>query len=888
MADIAEDNSPSAPRTIYLKDYKPPAFLVEDIRLRFELDPVATRVSSRLTVVRNANSADAAGPLELFGHGLELESLHIDGQEIEAERYSSEGDRLLVSDVPERAVIEIGTVIHPDANTALEGLYSSGNMLCTQCEAEGFRRITYFPDRPDVMARYTTTLVADKAKYPVLLSNGNAMERGDMADGRHWVTWQDPFPKPSYLFALVAGDLWCQQDSFRTRSGRDVALQIYVEPENRHKCDHALVSLKQAMKWDEDTFGREYDLDIFMIVAVNDFNMGAMENKGLNIFNASCVLASPDTATDGDYYNIQSIIGHEYFHNWSGNRVTCRDWFQLSLKEGFTVFRDQEFSADLNSRPVKRIADVNVLRSHQFAQDASPMAHPVRPDAYIEISNFYTVTVYNKGAEVVRMLRNLLGWEGFRRGCDLYFDRYDGHAVTTDDFVAAMEDSSGRDLIQFRRWYSQAGTPTIQVSRHYDAGTRRYRLTLEQHCPPTPGQPEKLPFHIPVDVALLDRNGTALPLQLDGETAPGDSHRVLELHEASHTFTFVGLGDEPTPSLVRGFSAPVRLDIDRSTEELAFLFAHDPDPFNRWDAGQTLAMQVLLGLTQDVQQQRDLVLREDFVRAFGSTLQDPQLDPALVAQALTLPSESYLADQCESVDVEAIHTAREFVRKELGERLYAGLLDRYHALNERQRYRFDAQAMARRSLKHLSLAYLLETGREEARQLCFIQLDQANNMTDSLAALSSLAQYDWPEREPQLDKFYRRWQHDAQVVDKWFSIQSSSRLPDTLQRVRQLLHHPAFRLTNPNKVRAVIGRFCLGNQVRFHEASGAGYRFLTDQVIALDKINPQMAARLVSALSRWNRYDAQRQALMKAALKRILATPDTSKDVYEIVSKSLP
>ncbi|MEA2080033.1 MAG: aminopeptidase N, partial [Pseudomonadota bacterium] len=623
-------------------------------------------------------------------------------------------------------------LIHPDKNTALEGLYVSGDMFCTQCEAEGFRRITFFPDRPDVMARYTTTLVADKSRYPVLLSNGNPVEQGEMDDGRHWVSWQDPFPKPSYLFALVAGDLFCQQDSFQTGSGRNVTLKIFVEHENRHKCDHALESLKQAMKWDEESYGREYDLDIFMIVAVNDFNMGAMENKGLNIFNASCVLASPETATDADYYNIQSIIGHEYFHNWSGNRVTCRDWFQLSLKEGFTVFRDQEFSADLNSRPVKRIADVNLLRSHQFAQDASPMAHPVRPDSYIEISNFYTVTVYNKGAEVVRMIRKLVGADGFRNGCDLYFERHDGQAVTTDDFIAAMEDANDIDLTQFKRWYSQAGTPVVSAAGHYDAQTEFYQLTLSQQCPATPGQEQKEAFHIPVEVALLDTSGRALTLQLEGENTPGGNHRMLELREKSQQFNFTGVKASPLPSLLRGFSAPVKLDMARSDEELAFLFANDPDSFNRWDAGQTLASQTLLKLVGRVQQGGDLSLEDSFTHAFQATLEHSGLDPALITQALTLPSESYLADQLVSVDVDAIHTAREFVRKQLAERLFDSFLDIYHRHDCDEAYRFDAASMAKRSLKNQCLAYLLETIRGEARNVCFTQLEKSHNMTDTL------------------------------------------------------------------------------------------------------------------------------------------------------------
>ncbi len=887
MADFAKDNAASTPRTIYLKDYQPPAYLVDEVSLRFELEPATTRVNSRLVVRRNPGAETSDGALQLHGQNLELAALQVNGAALDEADYQLDDEQLLLDGLDDGAVIEIETLIHPDTNTALEGLYISSDMFCTQCEAEGFRRITYFPDRPDVMTRFTTTLVADKARYPVLLSNGNPVDQGEMEDGRHWVTWQDPFPKPSYLFALVAGNLYCQEDSFRTRSGRDVTLKIFVEPENRNKCDHALASLKQAMKWDEDTYGREYDLDIFMIVAVNDFNMGAMENKGLNIFNASCVLASPETATDADYYNIQSIIGHEYFHNWSGNRVTCRDWFQLSLKEGFTVFRDQEFSSDLNSRPVKRISDVNVLRSFQFAQDASPMAHAVRPDAYMEISNFYTVTVYNKGAEVVRMICNLVGREGFRKGCDLYFDRHDGQAVTTDDFVAAMEAANGIDLTQFRRWYSQAGTPVISASGQYDAQTRTYRLTLTQQCPPTPGQEHKEAFHIPVELALLDSSGQPLALQLEGESSPAGNHRMLELKQTSQQFEFTSIREQPVLSLLSGFSAPVKLQMERSDEELAFLFAHDPDSFNRWNAGQTLASQTLLQLIEQVQQNATLSLRDNFVQAFRKTLQHADLDHALITQALSLPSESYLADQCASVDVDAIHTAREFMRKQLAEQLYDSFLDVYRNPGPDKPYRFDAASMGRRSLRNLCLSYLLESGSDEARELCLSQLQHTHNMTDTLAALSSLSQHNWPERVEQLNRFYDRWKPDPQVIDKWFSIQAGSRLPDTLQQVESLLTHPAFRITNPNKVRALVGKFCMGNQVRFHSSDGEGYRFLTDRVLELDSINPQMAARLVSALSRWKRFDSERQGLMQNELQRILAVTGLSRDVFEIVSKSL-
>jgi aminopeptidase N len=886
MADLAKDNAPSAPRTIYLKDYQPPPYLVEEIALRFELDPESTHVSSRLIVKRNPGHP-TTGPFELYGQDLELCAVRVNDNALDQDGYLIDEDMIALPNLGDESIVEVETIIHPEKNTALEGLYVSSGMFCTQCEAEGFRRITYFPDRPDVMTRYTTTIVAEKSHYPILLSNGNPVGQGDLDDGRHWITWEDPFPKPSYLFALVAGNLFCQEDHFRTRSGRDVSLKIFVEPENRDKCDHALHSLKQAMKWDEDTYGREYDLDTFMVVAVNDFNMGAMENKGLNIFNASCVLASPETATDADYYNIQSIIGHEYFHNWSGNRVTCRDWFQLSLKEGFTVFRDQEFSADLNSRPVKRISDVNILRSHQFAQDAGPMAHPVRPDSYIEISNFYTVTVYNKGAEVVRMIRNLVGTEGFRKGCDLYFERHDGQAVTTDDFIAAMEDANGVELSQFKRWYSQAGTPVINAAEHYDAQSQRYELTLSQTCPPTPGQDRKEPYQVPIDIALLDSSGQAIPVKLLGEQEARGNHRMLELRGQSQQFTFTEVAEKPVLSLLRGFSAPVKVHMERAAGELAFLFANDPDPFNRWDAGQTLAIQTLLQLIQQVQRDASLHLDNSFSEAFRATLEHPDLDPALITQALTLPSESYLADQCDCVDVDAIHTAREFVRRQLAERLYDAFFRRYRQHESDETYCFDAASMAKRSLKNLSLAYLLETESDEARALCLSQLEKSHNMTDTLAALSSLAQYDWAERAEQLNRFYESWQSDPQVVDKWFSIQAGSRLPDTLQHVKELLKHPAFRLTNPNKVRALVGRFCMGNQIRFHVANGEGYRFLADRVLELDTINPQMAARLVSALSRWKRYDKARQELMRSELKRILSAQKISKDVFEIVSKSL-
>jgi aminopeptidase N len=641
------------------------------------------------------------------------------------------------------------------------------------------------------------------------------------------------------------------------------------------------------MAWDERTYGREYDLDIYMIVAVDDFNMGAMENKGLNVFNSSCVLASPETATDHDYYSIQAIIGHEYFHNWSGNRVTCRDWFQLSLKEGFTVFRDQEFSSDLNSRAVKRITDVNLLRSHQFAQDVGPMAHPVRPASYIEINNFYTVTVYNKGAEVVRMIANLLGSEGFRRGTDLYFERHDGQAVTTDDFVGAMEDANGVDLEQFKRWYSQAGTPELRVERRYDPERKCYELTLHQSCPPTPGQPHKEPFHIPVRMALLDPDGQAVPLQLEGETNTGAAERVLELRRPTESFRFTGVPREPVPSLLRGFSAPVRLELDQDSAELLFLLRHDTDSFNRWDAGQRLSLKTLLEAVDALAGGRSPQLDDGLLEAFRQMLRDPGMDPALLAQTLILPSESYLADQCDAVNPTIIFEARQLLRRRLAVALETELTETYCRLRQDGPYAFSAHAMAERALRNLCLGYLMELEKPGPLERCLEQYQGAANMTDQIAALGALAQYDLPERAEALEDFYHRWRSDAQVIDKWFGIQAASRLEDTLDRVRALMVHPDFKLTNPNRVRALIGRFCQGNPVRFHAADGGGYVFLADQVLALDALNPQMAARMVNALIRWRRFEPGRRELMRQQLERIRSAPRLSSALYEIVGKSL-
>jgi aminopeptidase N len=888
MADLSRQQEAAGPGIIFLKDYTPPAYLVDKVDLHFDLDASSTRVRATLDMRHNPEYPEKQPRLELDGEHLELLSLLLEGTPLEETQYEFEQGRLIIPKVPEQFQLIIETRINPAANTALEGLYYSGKMLCTQCEAQGFRRITYFPDRPDVMSRYSVTLVANKDEYPVLLSNGNLVEEGESDDGRHWARWEDPSLKPSYLFALVAGQLVCKQDSYTTLSGSEVDLRLYVEQENRDKCDHAMTSLKQAMQWDEQTYGREYDLNIYMIVAVNDFNMGAMENKGLNIFNSSCVLASPETATDHDFYNIQSIVGHEYFHNWSGNRATCRDWFQLSLKEGFTVFRDQEFSADLNSRAVKRIDDVNVLRIHQFSQDAGPMAHPVRPDRYMEISNFYTVTVYNKSAEVVRMIRNLVGSDGFRRGTDLYFSRHDGQAVTIEDFVKAMEDTNDLDLDQFMRWYNQAGTPQLDVEEDYDQKSQTYTLHIRQHCPPTPGQVDKQPFHIPLAMGLLDQQGTDLPLQLEDEEDPFPATtRVLSVTQSKETFTFINVPEKPIVSLGRGFSAPVQINTPHSESELAFLFAHDNDEFNRWDAGQQLAMAIMLRLIEQYQQQQPLLLDESFINAFRKTLLNSELDKALIAQALSLPSQSYIADQCKVVDVEAIYEVHHFVRQTLAFELKDEWQRIYEANEAEGAYVFNAGEMARRSLRNLCLGYLLETEEQRMFELAEKQYYLADNMTDTLAALSLLSNYAIPERSKTLEHFYQEWQHDQQVVEKWLAIQAGSRLPNTLQHINQLMQHEAFSIRNPNKVRALIGRFCAGNPINFHAADGSGYQFLGDRVLELDSLNPQIAARLVQNLSRWRRYDEKRQAMMKQQLQRILEKQGLSKDVYEIASRSL-
>ena len=866
------DRSAASPRTIYLKDYKPSDYHIKTVDLRFILNEDITRVISKLQLQRNS---DHSNPLILDGEALKLFSVRLDGKDLATDQYKIDDRTLTIDNLPDQFLLEIETGIDPAANTSLEGLYLSSGNYCTQCEAEGFRKMTYYLDRPDIMAEFTTTIEADKTKYPILLSNGNLVAKDDLDNNRHFVTWHDPHKKPCYLFALVAGDLALTADHYTTKSGRHIALEIYTEHHNADKTDHAMQSLKRAMKWDEDTFGLEYDLDIYMIVAVDDFNMGAMENKGLNIFNSKYVLATPETATDTDYIGIEAVIGHEYFHNWTGNRVTCRDWFQLSLKEGLTVFRDQCFTADLNSPAVKRIDDVRILRTHQFAEDAGPMAHPIRPQSYMEINNFYTMTVYNKGAEVVRMYQTLLGKDGFRKGMDLYFQRHDGQAVTTDDFRHAMADANNTDLSQFQNWYDQAGTPELFVTEHWDEVTGKYTLTFRQQCPPTPEQEKKKSFVIPVRTDLLDPEGQSMIKET-----------VLIMEEEEQRFEFNGLSRRPIPSLLRGFSAPVKLHFDYSNDQLAFLMADDTDQFNQWEAGQRLAMRVLLDLVERIKAGNVLILEQNFVEAFQKTLLSDN-DPALIAEALTLPSESDIAQQMEVVDPEAIYQARRFMRKTLAKDLQDDLQNVYEKNRQQGKYEIAPANMAKRRLQNCTLAYLTCLDSNGTKQLAMKQFTESKNMTDRLGALHSLVGEDSEEREQALAKFYDRFKDDQLVINSWFSIQASTSLPNTLDTVKMLLDHPKFSIKNPNKVRSLIGAFAQMNQRCFHWDDGSGYRFVADQIIKLDPVNPQVASRLVRVFTRWKRFDENRQVLMKDELERIKDQSGLSKDVFEIVEKSL-
>ncbi|MBF0236112.1 MAG: aminopeptidase N [SAR324 cluster bacterium] len=877
----------ASPKTFLLKDYAPPAWLVDTIDLVFDLREDATLVTSTMKMNRNPEARSSSRSLVLDGRQMELVSLRLNEQELPPEAYVVDEETLTIATVPDSFVLIIQSRIHPEINHSLEGLYQSNSMFCTQCEAEGFRRITWFPDRPDVMALFSTTIEADAQKYPVLLSNGNCVNRENLPDNRHRVTWNDPFRKPCYLFALVAGDLGCVKDRFVTRSGREVALEIYVEHENLDQCDHAMRSLKQAMKWDEDTFGLEYDLDSYMIVAVSHFNMGAMENKGLNVFNCKYVLAKPETATDEDYIAIQSVIGHEYFHNWTGNRVTCRDWFQLSLKEGLTVFRDQEFTLAMTGSAVKRIQDVNLLRNHQFREDSGPMAHPVRPESYMEINNFYTVTVYNKGAEVIRMMSNMLGRDGFRKGMDLYFQRHDGQAVTTDDFVKAMEDANQIRLDQFRLWYSLAGTPRITAKGQYNAKQQTYVLNVTQYCPPTPGQSNKPPMHIPMTTALLDSTGKEIPLILENESAgDGATARTLHLTQAKETFCFRQVPSQPVPSLFRGFSAPVRLLDDYSDQDLEFLIQHEQDGFNRWEACQQWMIRFILKLVDKVQHGIALNLDLSFAENIRKLL-NSATERSLLSQMLTLPSETYLGDQMLVPDIPAVHQVRLFLGKTVAEALEQDWLRAYESHADTGAYSLDQQAMSRREFRNLCLSWLGRIETQKIRDLALTQYRNSRGMTDRLAALKTLNHIDCVERDTALKHFYETYRHDSLVIDKWLAVQAMSDLSSTPMDVRKLLEHPAFEWTNPNKVRALIGTFCNLNPFHFHVETGKSYEFLGDAILKIEEFNPQIASRMVTPLTQWRRHEPVRQQLMKEQLERILKKQPLSPDVYETVSKSL-
>ncbi|MFV0478586.1 MAG: aminopeptidase N [Parahaliea sp.] len=883
----------ATPSTIYLKDYQVPPFLIEHTVLFFDLHEDYATVEAILSFRRNPASDEKGAALVLHGQALELEQINLDGRDLDSQDYRVDEDSLTVHGVTDSFSLQTRTRIYPHRNTSLEGLFKSRNMFCTQCEAEGFRKITYYLDRPDVMACFDVTIEADSSRYPVLLSNGNSLAVTDLGNGRQRQRWQDPFPKPAYLFALVAGDLQSIEDSFETCSGREVALRIFVEEKDLGKCGHAMLSLKKAMRWDEEVYGREYDLDIFNIVAVDDFNMGAMENKSLNIFNTSCVLCSPEITTDKGFQTVEAIVAHEYFHNWSGNRVTCRDWFQLSLKEGFTVFRDAEFSADMGSRTVKRVEDATVMRTLQFAEDAGPMAHPIRPDSFIEISNFYTLTIYEKGAEVVRMIHTLLGSEQFRRGSDLYFERHDGQAVTCEDFVCAMEDASGVDLGQFRRWYSQAGTPLLSVSDDYDVDSQCYRLHVRQSTPATPGQVDKQPLLIPLAMGLLGEAGN-LPLQLAGEAADTETadntHRVLLVSEAEQTFVFEQVSERPVPALLRGFSAPVRLDYHYSRTALCTLMSRDDDGFVRWDAAQQLALSVLDEVQQQAHSGAEIRVDPLFLDACSALLNDASLDPAMVADMLRLPAETYLAELAASqggADVDAIHHARESVLAALASDIEVQWLEAYRRSVVDEPYAPQARQIAARSLKNITLEYLA-LARPEHIGLARAQYATANNMTDRLAALRIISQRaDEELRDDSLAAFYSDWQHEPLVVNQWLSLQACMPFADTLLRVRELMQHVAFDLGNPNKVRALIGTFANGNPVQFHRLDGQGYRLLADVVAELDGRNPQLASRLLTPLTRWRNYAGPRSQLMQQQLVRLLELPKLSRDSYEILSKSL-
>jgi aminopeptidase N len=868
----------------YLKDYREFEYQISQLELVIELHEKYALVSAKMDVQLKPMFVGQQPALVLNGQELELVKIELNQTPLEKSGYNLNKENLTILSPPESFGLTIETKIYPAQNRSLSGLYKSNNLFCTQCEAEGFRRITFFPDRPDVMTIFSTKIVADKTKYPVLLSNGNPVGRGDLSDNRHWVQWDDPFKKPAYLFAMVAGSLKVLEDSFTTRSGRTIQLQIFVEPENIDKCGHAMSSLKKAMSWDEKQYGREYDLDIYMIVAVNDFNAGAMENKGLNIFNAVYILALPKTATDNMYENIEGVIAHEYFHNWTGNRITCRDWFQLSLKEGLTVFRDQQFTSDMTSETVKRIKDVSQLRTFQFAEDAGGMAHPVRPDSYIKIDNFYTATVYEKGAEVIRMMYTILGENSYKKAMDLYFERHDGQAVTTEDFVQVMEDSSGIDLEQFRRWYFQSGTPEITATTKYNKSKQTYTLSLQQKTPPTPGQKHKKPFHIPLGIGLLDQAGIPLTLKIGGEEQ--GTGTVLSLLKEKEDFVFEEIGEKPVLSLNRKFSAPIKLIIEQSDKELILLMAKDEDLFNRWEAAQQLALRIILSRVKTGDKNNQAELISQLIAAILMIIKDKNLDRSFVALMMNLPEESYLIDQLEVIDIDGVCRIRDKLRKEIAASLTSELFKLYDDNLTPGNYRYTTEDAGKRKLKNTALSYLVLLNTDETTEFCRNAYHDAGNMTDELAALSYLSEVEYSRKQDDLNSFQQRWMDDPLVMDMWFSLQTRSKFTKVAE-VKKLMQHPKFDNKNPNRLRALIGVFCTSNLLNFHHLSGEGYKFLADEVLRIDSFNPLLAARMLSPFSRWHKLDENRERRSREQLERILKHPGVSPNTYEIVTKTL-
>ncbi|EHH3741026.1 aminopeptidase N [Vibrio parahaemolyticus] len=863
-----------APQAKYRKDYQAPSHTITEIDLTFDLYDNDTIVTALSKVVQKGESTT----LELDGEGLELRSVKVNGEDWA--HHEVKEASLVLSDLPAEFELEIITKIDPEANTALEGLYKSGGAFCTQCEAEGFRRITYYLDRPDVLAKYTTKVIADKATYPYLLSNGNRIAQGEAENGRHWVQWQDPHPKPAYLFALVAGDFDVLRDKYTTMSGRNVDLEIFVDKGNLDRAGHAMTSLINSMKWDEERFGLEYDLDIYMIVAVDFFNMGAMENKGLNIFNSKFVLANDQTATDRDYLGIEAVIGHEYFHNWTGNRVTCRDWFQLSLKEGLTVFRDQEFSSDLGSRAVNRIDNVRIIRGPQFAEDASPMSHPIRPDKVIEMNNFYTLTVYEKGSEVIRMYHTLLGEEGFQKGMKLYFERHDGTAATCEDFVSAMEDATGVDLKQFRLWYSQSGTPTLRVNSEYNAEAKTYALTVEQFTEATQDQAEKQALHIPFDIELYDSKGQVIPLIINGESV----HNVLDIKQDKQTFVFENVAEQPVPSLLREFSAPVKLEYDYSDAELIFLMKHATNDFARWDASQMLLAKYIRQNVNNVQTGSEVQLSEDLIDAFRGVLLDENLEPAFIAQVFSLPSINEITGWYKQIDVDAVDTVLNSITVSLSAALEDELSATYHTLKQAE-YTIDHAAIGKRALRNQCLQFLAHT--DKGNTLVKAQYEAANNMTDTIAAMSAANSAQLECREELMADYSDKWKHDGLVMDKWFALQGTNPAEDALEKVKATMNHEAFSLKNPNRTRSLIGSFLAANPVRFHDKSGSGYQFAGEILRQLNDSNPQVASRMIDPLLKFRKYDEARQAMIRAELEKLKAMDNLAKDLFEKVTKAL-